>query len=1556
MAGFGGAVKLTGESEYRRALRQCTQSLREMSSELKAVSSSYDKNDSSASSLESQQKQLTSVLERQKSTLSTLKTQYAAMSSEFTAQTAKHKALQSSYDSEKAKLQQIGQTLGTTSQEYQEQQKVVDGLAQELKKSTTAQDANEKSMSQMRIAINRAQTDCNATAKELDKLGNEAKEAGDDAKKGGDGFTVMKGVLANLATSAIQSAINGLKQLGAAVVDVGKQAVDSYANYEQLVGGVETLFGDSASIVEGYANNAYKTAGLSANQYMETVTSFSASLLQGLNGDTAAAAKVADVAISDMSDNANKMGTSMSSIQDAYQGFAKQNYTMLDNLKLGYGGTQSEMARLINDSGVLGDTMEVTAETVNDVSYDKIIEAIHKVQSEMGITGTTAEEAAKTLEGSKNAMTASYQNLMTGIADENQKVGPLFSTLVDSIGTYMGNLLPRITETLSGMTEAVRHAMSTLFPKIQEMMTANLPQMIQEGTKLIMALVQGLVQSLPLMVQGIMIVVNNVISTIGTLLPQIVTTVVQVVPQLISSLMEQLPIFIQSCVTFLNGMVQAVPVLIQELVAALPTVITALIDGLMSGIDALIQGAVSLLDAIVQAIPIIIPTITAAMPTIINTLVNGLIKALPQLLQGAITLLEAIVQAIPLIIPPVVAALPQLITTIITTLTSNIPLIVDAGIQLLTALVQNMPAIIAGVSAAIPTIVTSIFDALVTGVPQIAQAGVQLIQGLWDGIKNMGGWLMEQVSGFASSVVDGFCSFFGINSPSTVMRDRVGKNLAEGVGEGFSDEISSVSAQMAAEGGETVDQLSQGMDKGKPSVTKTAQQLAKAIMDTFSKSKGSFTNVGKTIASNIATGIRSGMSAIKSLATQIAKQVVSAFSSASGSFRSTGAKVASQVNAGIKSGQAAIAATAKAIANAIVTAFTSQASKMQATGKKLATQVNAGIKSGQSAIVSTVKAITKAIANAFTSLASTMQSAGKRLVTQVGHGMNSGKASVVSTAKGIASSAASGVGSYRGTFSSMGVQLASGLKGGFLSQEGSVRSAVVGMVSRIVSAAKANQKINSPSRVWAEMGGYMAEGMSVGFTDGMGATNKTMLASMNDMLNGVLDFWGISSPSKKMRDKVGKQLVAGVSSGIKNNTKLVTSAVKTLNTQITALSSDYSASAKSIVKTFTSSIKTSLKDSEAKAKQSWTNWYNAQVKANEQAQKKLEKRIAATKSKSDKAQLKRQLESLKSQKATLTKEYKSLGKDVLKAFNSAMETATKGVTDELATNIQSIADTMQERLDEVNKLIDDMSGKLKDYGDIFAIDSAGIVDLADLEEQTKNIQKYGQNLEALKGKISSTLMEQITSMGIDDGLAFTQKLLNISADELKAYDKAYTAKVAAANSVASKFYGEQVSKIKSDYTSKVTKALEDAKKQIETIGKQTMQGFVKGMKSFNWAKDVKSIANNIIKSFKKQLKISSPSRVFMEMGEYSGEGYTIGLADELASVSKVMASAMPSDMTGKMGYAAAQNGAATYQNEGMTPDKMVSAFKDALSQMKIELDDDEVGRFVDRTVTRLVYS
>lgn len=233
---------------------------------------------------------------------------------------------------------------------------------------------------------------------------------------------------------------NLTKGLTVPVIGAVTASVKAFADLEQAVGGVETLFKDSANAVIKNSETAYMRAGVSGTEYMEQITSFSASLLQGLGGDTVAAAKVADTAMVDMSDNANKFGTNISAIQDAYQGFAKQNYTMLDNLKLGYGGTASEMARLINDSGVLGDTMEVTAETVNDVSFDKIIEAIHTVQDEMDITGTTAKEATETVSGSFGMMKASIMDLAAGFGEAGADMETLMKNLYTSIGYFVQNI------------------------------------------------------------------------------------------------------------------------------------------------------------------------------------------------------------------------------------------------------------------------------------------------------------------------------------------------------------------------------------------------------------------------------------------------------------------------------------------------------------------------------------------------------------------------------------------------------------------------------------------------------------------------------------------------------------------------------------------------------------------------------------------------------------------------------------------------------------------------------------------------------------------------------------------------------------------------------------------------------------------------------------------------------------------------------------------------------------------------------------------------------------
>lgn len=286
-------------------------------------------------------------------------------------------------------------------------------------------------------------------------------------------LTSMSVAKGNLMAEAIKKGLS-------VMVDLGKQSIMTYADFEQLQGGIKKLFGDEAmNTVMKNADKAYKTAGMSANQYLETTTSFAASLIAGLEGDTKKAAELSDIAIKDMSDNANTFGSDISTIQNAYQGFAKQNYTMLDNLRLGYGGTASEMARLINDSGVLGDTVTVTASNLNRVSFDKMIEAIHKIQEEMGITGTTEAEAGGTIAGSLNQTKAAWDDLMVAMVNDPEHVAEKWNAFANSFGKSADKIWDAIKNIGRSFGELFIYA----FPEEDQDVVRNGMNMLGEGLK-----------------------------------------------------------------------------------------------------------------------------------------------------------------------------------------------------------------------------------------------------------------------------------------------------------------------------------------------------------------------------------------------------------------------------------------------------------------------------------------------------------------------------------------------------------------------------------------------------------------------------------------------------------------------------------------------------------------------------------------------------------------------------------------------------------------------------------------------------------------------------------------------------------------------------------------------------------------------------------------------------------------------------------------------------------------------------------------------------------------
>lgn len=315
---------------------------------------------------------------------------------------------------------------------------------------------------------------------------------------------------------------------GAAAVAITKQAVENYGEYEQLVGGVETLFKSSADTVMQYAANAYQTAGMSANEYMTTVTAFSASLLQSMGNDTDAAAEKANLAITDMSDNANKMGSSMESIQNAYSGFAKQNYTMLDNLKLGYGGTKEEMQRLLDDANALNAAQgNYTNYTID--SYADIVDAIHTVQTEIGITGTTQLEASTTIQGSIASMKAAYENFITGLGDENADMAELITNLLGSTVTVAENLLPVVERVLENIGVVVQEKGPEMIEKFVGYAVEKLPQVIELGMKMVLAIVSGLAKNLPQIVRSVLDMTATIVKTFVSSLPDIVDVGKQIV-------------------------------------------------------------------------------------------------------------------------------------------------------------------------------------------------------------------------------------------------------------------------------------------------------------------------------------------------------------------------------------------------------------------------------------------------------------------------------------------------------------------------------------------------------------------------------------------------------------------------------------------------------------------------------------------------------------------------------------------------------------------------------------------------------------------------------------------------------------------------------------------------------------------------------------------------------------------------------------------------------------------------------------------------------------------
>lgn len=720
----------------------------------------------------------------------------------------------------------------------------------------------------------------------ISKIGSLAKSAGSAVASG--------------LGSAIKATAKGASvAIGAGVTAVGALvtgSVKAFADFQQLTGGVETLFGAGGQSLEDYAagigksvdaasseynklmasqqavfdnaNKAYETAGLSANAYMETVTSFSASLLQSLGGDTQKAASVADQAIIDMADNANKMGTSMDMIQNAYQGFAKQNYTMLDNLKLGYGGTKEEMQRLLTDAGKL-------ANTKFDISsYADIIEAIHVIQNDMGITGTTAKEAATTISGSAASMKAAWGNMLVSLTTGGENFNKSIDALVETTKTFAGNVLPAVTGALSGVGKLIEGLAPMVAQELPGLVATVLPSLVNAAQSLVSGLITGISSNIPQLSQVATQVFTAFADFLLQSVPQILLVGLDLIVGLAQGLTQGLPQIlqqgVQSIVNFCNGITSRIPTIITTAIQLIQT----LVQGIAQNLPQIIQAGVTMIGSLLQGIVSMLPSILQSALQLIMSLVQGLIQNLPLILQTGVQLIQSLIQGIVTMLPMIIQSAIQLIISLVQGLIQNLPMIIQSAVQIVVALAGGLIQAIPQLVAAIPQLIAAIVDTIMS--TNWLQVGWDIVKGigkgLLDGIKGIfGGGGEEGGAAVATGAASGITSNLGTVTAATT---QVSTTMTQG--------LQPDTAAVNAAGANTMTALASGITANAGVVNTSVAGIAPGITTTLNSSlatvdtSATASTIGTNITTGVTTGIQTGTAEVVSAATDMSTQAQTA--------------------------------------------------------------------------------------------------------------------------------------------------------------------------------------------------------------------------------------------------------------------------------------------------------------------------------------------------------------------------------------------------------------------------------------------------------------------------------------------------------------------------------------------------------------------------------------------------------------------------------------------------------------------------------------------------------
>ena len=863
--------------------------------------------------------------------------------------------------------------------------------------------------------------------------------------KGDDSpFQKVLGKIGSAVNTAVKASAAAVGAASAGVAALGTACINAYADYEQLVGGVETLFKDSADTIQTFADNAYKTAGLSANEYMETVTSFSASLLQSLDGDTEKAAAAADLAITDMADNANKMGTAMESIQNAYQGFAKQNYTMLDNLKLGYGGTKEEMQRLLAD-----------AEKLSGVKYDlssyaDIVEAIHVIQTEMGITGTTAKEASTTIQGSVASMKAAWANLMVGMADDTQNFDMLLSNFIESIGTVADNLLPRIGVVIEGMGKLVAGLAPEIASALPTLTNELLPNLVELGVQSISALVQGIQENGDSLAAGALSIVGTLAEGIAELLPMVADTAASLAVSLADGLTESLP--------------NIIPVAIET--------ISTLVENLTENANTVIEAGIQIILALGEGLIAALPQLIETVPQIVINIANVINDNAPKLIDTALYLITRLAVGLVQAIPTLVVNIPKIIEAIVAAF---------MAFQWLNLGKQLIDGVANGVKKAGESMATaaknafSKFKAKITGsevATELKNIGKYIIDGIVGGIKNS----LSKIANIAGKIKDTLLSklkgLFKIASPSKLMKEEVGTYIGEGIAVGIEE-----SGQMAVDAAEDV------ADKIADTLTQKRDSLQSKLADYGELFERVKTEDGKELFQ---------LGDLKDDIKQLEKY-----------------------------GEALEQLKEKGISDSLMSEIAGMGvgDALDYMNKLLSmsdTKLDEYV-----SLFEQKQQMAQAAASRFYGIGAEVSESMQAVSAEgVSEGIAEQQPLVAEQAKQLTETAKEEIAGYQTDFKAVGESLMEGVAKGVRDGQSGVVNAVAKALQAAVRAAKKEMDINSPSRVMAKIGDYMAQGVGVGWSDRMDSVSDTISGSLSDGFSRRM-----SDAYEKMRAAMNQNMV-----------------------------------------------------------------------------------------------------------------------------------------------------------------------------------------------------------------------------------------------------------------------------------------------------------------------------------------------------------------------------------------------------------------------------------------------